>query len=130
MAAVRIMASTARAVTAVAAVAAVASMATMIGERDAMVLPERLEKCRAIPAVVRRCCCLQDIGRERVAASEAGRDERGDEEGAAHSGVTPTRSASGCHSKKPAHASRSVHPPHAGAYLRFQSEIDAGARSR
>src|SRR3546814_3747129 len=39
-------------------------------------------------------------------------------------------SSSGCHSKKPEHPARSLHPSQGGTYFRFQSEIDGTASAR
>src|SRR3546814_2140412 len=74
-----------------------------------------------------------DQGRlQRILIVESHGEQARDEKArAGHSGrALASASSSGCHSKKPEHPARSLHPSQGGTYFRFQSEIDGTASAR
>lgn len=126
MATVRIMAAAAGAVT---AMTAVTPMAAVVGKSNFMILPECLEKRSPVIAIIQTRRCTEDICSKYIPRAEAGRKKRSNDKGSAHKALTFIASV-GCHSKKPEHADRSVQGAHSSANLRFQSDIEAGARCR
>jgi hypothetical protein len=118
------MTAAARAVT---AVTAVTPMASMVGKRDFMILPESLKKRSPVTAIIRTRRCPENIGSKYIPRAKPCGKERRDNKGSAHNALTFIASV-GCHSKKPEHASRSLQGAHSSEYLRFQSDIEAGAR--
>ncbi len=107
-------------------------MATVLSERDGVVLGEPLEHRAGFWIVAARGGLGERSPEGVVLSDEARREQAGDEEPRPlQSGIaTMLASSSGCHSKKPEHATRSLQSAHAGAYLRFQSEIEAIASDR
>src|SRR3546814_16049996 len=74
-----------------------------------------------------------DQGRlQRILIVESHGEQARDEKArAGHSGrALASASSSGCHSKKPEHPARSLHPSQGGTYFRFPSEIDGTASAR
>lgn len=126
------MAVMAAAAGAMAAVAPVTAVAPVICKMHRMVLGEPLKQFCIVRVVHGGGGCMRQRNLKTVRPEQASGDEAGDKEFLRnHSGVTfVPASSSGCHSKNPEHKSRSLHGAQAGWYLRFQSEIDAGASSR
>lgn len=110
-----------------------AGMTAMLGKRDRVILRESTQEGNPLwiinnPHRGFRECLRQCV----LLAREASREEaRHKELSSFHNGLTVTRaSSSGCHSKKPEHFVCSRQSLHAGANLRFLSEIEAIARLR
>lgn len=117
---------------AMATVASVTAVAAVVCEMHRMILREALKQLRIVWIIDRRRCRVRQRHLKGIWPEQAGRDEARDQELLGdHNGMTfVPASSSGCHSKKPEHRSFSLQFEQSGWYLRFQSEIDAGARSR
>src|SRR3546814_13617995 len=107
-------------------------MAAVLRRRDEVCRREALEKASGgATGIVRRRRVDQGRLKRMLIVESHGEQARDEKARAGHSGrALASASSSGCHSKKPEHPARSLHPSQGGTYFRFQSEIDGKASAR